>query len=224
MIAQPCSRTTLRNRRVIRLGRIARHGVELVERAAGMAEAAPGNHRHIAAASRHRRRQRQADRVADAAGRVLVERRAGQIVPVQHRAGIAHRQRQRHALAPAHIAEEHRHGEGRDLTLADRAIRQPGDELSDILRRQLGSVALGGDDFLGQLHLNRFRPPRRHPRPDAASSSTWCSPLAPKRKRVGSRPIGAHDRIGKGEVQRGILQGADAARGLQPHRPATTAR
>jgi hypothetical protein len=56
---------------------VARNGVELVERAARVAEAAPRDHRNEAAASRDRRREREADRVADAAGRMLVEHGAG---------------------------------------------------------------------------------------------------------------------------------------------------
>ena len=135
-----------------RLGDIARHRVELVECAAGMAEAAAGDHRDIAAASRDGRRERQRDGVADAAGRVLVERWARQVAPVQHRAGIAHGQCQRDALLRVHVAEEDRHGEGGGLALADRAVGQAGDHLADVLGVEALAVALGGDDLLRQAH------------------------------------------------------------------------
>ena len=56
----------------------ARDRLELVERAAGVAEPAPGQLGHGDAARRDQRRQRQRDLVADAAGRVLVGGRPGQ--------------------------------------------------------------------------------------------------------------------------------------------------
>ena len=66
---------------------VAGDRIELVERAAGVAEAAAGDHRHVGAAGREHRREHQRDVVADAAGRVLVEDRAGQVgvAPVERR-------------------------------------------------------------------------------------------------------------------------------------------
>ena len=64
--------------REIGLGDIAGDGIELVERAAGMAEAAARDHRHKGAAGGEHGGEHQADIVADAAGRMLVEDRAGQ--------------------------------------------------------------------------------------------------------------------------------------------------
>ena len=74
--------------RKVRLRDVAGDRIELVERAAGVAEAAPGDHRHIGAAGGEHRRQHQRHVVADAAGRVLVERRAGQVrlAPIEARA------------------------------------------------------------------------------------------------------------------------------------------
>ena len=65
----------------IGLGRVTGNAVQLVQRAAGMAQAAARDHRHIRAARRHHRRQHQAHLVADAAGRMLVEHGAVQIAP-----------------------------------------------------------------------------------------------------------------------------------------------
>ena len=115
-----------------------------------MAEAAARDHRHIGAAGRDDRRQHQRDIVADAAGRMLVGDRAGQVRPVEHVAGIAHGERQRHRLVAAHAVEEDRHGERRDLAFGDRAGGDAGDELGDLARRQRLAVALLADDFLGE--------------------------------------------------------------------------
>ena len=51
-----------------------------------MAEAAPGNHRHEGAAGGEHRREHQADIVADAAGRMLVDDRARQVQAASSRA------------------------------------------------------------------------------------------------------------------------------------------
>ena len=68
--------------------------LELVQRAARVPEAAPGDHRHEAAAGRDQRCEHEADLVADAAGRVFVDDRPGQprARPVEHlaRAERAH--------------------------------------------------------------------------------------------------------------------------------------
>jgi hypothetical protein len=77
MIAQPASRTVATKRSRSRRRVVAGDRVELVERAAGVAQPAPGDHRHRAAAGGDDRRQQQRDLVADAAGRVLVDDWAG---------------------------------------------------------------------------------------------------------------------------------------------------
>ena len=62
MMAQPTSRHRRRNGPRSGCGAIAGDRLELVERAAGMAEAAARDHRHIGAAGGQRRRQHQATR------------------------------------------------------------------------------------------------------------------------------------------------------------------
>ena len=99
---------------------VAGDGVELVERAAGVAEAAAGDHRDEGAAGGERRGEDEAHVVADAAGRVLVDDRAGE-VPFQDRAAVAHGEGQGDALVGVHAAEEDGHGEGGDLALGDGA-------------------------------------------------------------------------------------------------------
>ena len=89
-IAQPASRTTRRSTSSAGVRRVAGDRVELVQRAAGVAEPAAGDHRHRAAAGGEDRGEDQRHLVAHAAGRVLVDHRPVE-VPVQHGAGVAHR-------------------------------------------------------------------------------------------------------------------------------------
>ena len=65
--------------------------LELVEGAAGVAQAAAGDHRHVDAAGRGQRREHEAGLVADAARRVLVDLGAGELGEVEHLAGAHHR-------------------------------------------------------------------------------------------------------------------------------------
>ena len=110
-----------------------RDRLQLVERAAGMAEPAPRDHRHVDAAGRQRGREDEAHAVAHAAGGVLVEHRAVEI-PAQHVAAVAHRERQRRArgLGQRHAADAH--GEGAGLRVAHPPVRQrlcrPGERLA----------------------------------------------------------------------------------------------
>jgi hypothetical protein len=57
--------------------------LELVQRAAGMPEAAAGKLRHGGAAARHQRSEHQRDLVPDAAGRVLVHRGLAQAAEIE---------------------------------------------------------------------------------------------------------------------------------------------
>ncbi len=63
----------------IGLGGVARNRIELVERAAGVAEAAARDHRNEGAAGGEHRAEHERHVVADTAGRVLVEDRAGEV-------------------------------------------------------------------------------------------------------------------------------------------------
>ena len=113
--------------RGVRLHRVARYRLELVERTAGMPEAAAGDHRYEASAGSEHRPERQRHQVAHAAGRVLVEHRTGQIVraPVEHRAAVTHRKGELGALRRRHAAKEHGHRERGGLGIGQAAIREP---------------------------------------------------------------------------------------------------
>ncbi len=77
-MAQPASRSVASSVSRRRLHGVAGQRLQLVQRAAGVAQAAAADHRHHAAAGRDDGRQQQAHLVADATGGVLVEHRAVQ--------------------------------------------------------------------------------------------------------------------------------------------------
>ena len=104
----------------------------LVERPAGVARAAAGDHRHERAAHGDGGRQHQAHRVADAARRVLVDHRSVEVVPRQHDAAAGHRQRERDALVEHHPVEVDRHRQRRRLPFGHGAVHETSDELLDL--------------------------------------------------------------------------------------------
>ena len=140
-------------RRQIGLGAVTGDRIELVERPPGMAQAAPGDHRNPGATGRQRRRQQQRDVVADAAGGVLVERRAVQLRPVEDIAGIAHRLGEKYALFGRHAVEEDGHGESGDLAFGHRAVGQTFDQEGDLVAGEWAAVPLPSDNLLRQHHL-----------------------------------------------------------------------
>ena len=138
---------------------VAGDRLELVERAAGVAEAAAGDHRHRAAAGRDDRREQQADLVADAAGRVLVEAGPGRpasqsstspesrIAPVSAIRSAAVMPRQTIAIASAPTC----------ASLTEPSA-MPATRNADLLVGQLAAVALAPDQ-LGDVALGQS-PPR----------------------------------------------------------------
>ncbi len=127
---------------------------ELVERAAGVAQAATRHHRHQHAAGGEHRRKEQRRLVADAAGGMLVDARtrlAGKIEPVargEHGVGEGGQFLRRKA------AEEHRHREGGHLVIGNLAGGVGRDQVAPFLRGELAAVALAFD----QTRNNHSRP------------------------------------------------------------------
>jgi hypothetical protein len=141
---------------------VAGQGFQLVQRAAGVAQAAPADHRHHAAAGRHHGRQHQADLVAHTTGGVFVQHRAVQagVGPLQHFTAARHRVGQRHRLGGVHAAQQDGHGQrgGLAVTPTVRArAGQAGHKSLDLRDRQGAAVALGADDLLRQHALRRAR-------------------------------------------------------------------
>jgi hypothetical protein len=130
--------------------------LQLVERAAGVAEPAPGDHRHVDAARGRERREDQAGLVAHASRRVLVGLGPVEVVPAQHLAGAHHRLGQRLDLGVAHALEEDRHRERRRLVVGDLAARVAGDEELDLGALERQPVALLQDQVGGAHRRGYF--------------------------------------------------------------------
>ena len=131
---------------------VAGDRLELVQRAARVAEAAAADHRHGAAAGRDQGREHERHLVPHPARRVLVEHRRVRARPVQDAAGVAHREGQRDGLLAGEAALEHRHRPGGDLAVGPAAVGDPVDELADLPGAQRLPVAGAADELLGDRH------------------------------------------------------------------------
>ena len=123
--------------------------LQLVQRAAGVTEAAAGQLRHGDTAGRDQRRERQGDLVADPSGGVLVGGRPRQRGEVQPLAGVDHGPGPAAQLAPGQPAEEDRHGQRRHLLLGDVTGGVRGDHPVDLVVAELRPVTLGADHLDG---------------------------------------------------------------------------
>ena len=163
---------------------VAGDRVELVERPAGVPEAAARDHRHQAAARGDDRREDQRDLVADAAGRVLVEHRAVEsqrrTVPESRMPSVSVTR-----SASREVAEEDRHRERGDLAVGEAAVGDPLDEEARSPRRRAcrrracaGSAPAGSRQVRDQALDQR---PERAPRPPwpRAASARGRAPRRP---------------------------------------------
>ena len=123
----------------------AGNGIELVERAAGDAQAAPGNHRHAEAEAREQRRERERDLVANAAGGMLVHERAFVLGKFQHIAGIAHGKRQRGGLGGGQAAKINGHEQRGHLVVRNLPGGEFVDEIFNLIRRERFPFAFAFD-------------------------------------------------------------------------------
>ncbi len=150
-----------------------RDGLELVEGAAGVAQAPAGEHGHTDAAGGDERSDDEADLVADASGAVLVDLRPGQAVQGDAAAGGEHGLGEVGRLPRVQAADVHGHQPGRDLLVGDPAAGASGDDERDLLPRELAAVALPGDDLVhaaGHGILPALRISRRRARTCSATS------------------------------------------------------
>ena len=121
---------------------------ELVERAAGVAEPAAGHHRHDRAARGRQRREDERDLVADAAGRVLVDRRRRRTptdraaVPDRTIASVSV-----DGFVERHAAQHDRHQQRGDLIVGPRSVGRAGDERADRVGVERAAVALLADEI-----------------------------------------------------------------------------
>jgi hypothetical protein len=113
-----------------------------------VAEAASRDHRHRDAARGDRRRERQADLVADAPGRVFVDLRARHAGEVEDVAGVEHGVGPGRELGVVEPAKEDRHQHGRGLVVRDDARGDARDEAAQRLGVERFAVALATDELL----------------------------------------------------------------------------
>ena len=166
---------------VVYRGLVAGNGIQLVQGTAGVAETSAGNHGHETAARSDHGAQHQGDDVTHTAGGVLVDDGAAQVevVPGQHHAGVAHGAGQGNPLIHGHVLEVDRHGQGRDLPLADGVVGNALDEELNLLGTERFTVALLANNFLRQKHLS-FPPCITHEhRPKQIRKGAAHRPLPP---------------------------------------------
>ena len=133
---------------------VARNGLELVERAAGVAEPSTRHLRHDDAACRRQRRQHDRDLVANAAGAVLPDLDAWNIRQIDPVARPHHGVGEPAGLLIAHPLQHDRHQERRRLIVGHRAIGDPAYERFDVGLREAVAVAFAGDD-VDETHARR---------------------------------------------------------------------
>src|SRR6266542_227731 len=125
---------------------VARERLELVERSAREAEAAPAHLRDGKTARRNERRDDESRLVPHSAGGVLVDD-ATEAREIEALARADHARGQRCGLLRIHAAPDHRHEEGRHLVVGDLALGVPLDEVVDLLGGELPTVALSLDEL-----------------------------------------------------------------------------
>ncbi len=113
MSAQPVRRNVSRISSSVSCVRNPGNRLELVERAARVAQTSAGHHRNDRAAGGGKRRDHERRLVADAAGRVFVDRCAAELGQIDLLAGPDHRVGEDRRFLDGHAAEHDRHQERR---------------------------------------------------------------------------------------------------------------
>ena len=132
---------------------------ELIHRAAGVSETAPGHFCHLAAERRRDGRDDKRCLITYAAGGVLVCGQLTETAEVDRVAGAHHRVGKDRRFFVRHTAEEHRHSESGHLIVRHLARRIAADEETDLLLRQRQSFPL----FVDQINNTHRVPPYRCP-------------------------------------------------------------
>ena len=123
---------------------------EFVQRAAGVTQTTPRNHRHIRTAGGDHRREHQRHHVAHTAGGVLVHHGAVQlqILPFEHTTRIAHGEGEGGALFDVQFVEKNRHAHRCNLPFAHAVVGHATDVGANILSIECAAIAFFLDDFL----------------------------------------------------------------------------
>ena len=143
--AQPIRATCASRFGERQVGAKAGDGLELVERAAGVAEAAARHHRHGDAAARDQRREHERHLVAHAARRVLVDHGSAEALEVEAVAGGDHRVGERSELVGRESAPNDRHQQGGELVVRDPASDVAVDDGPPLGGLERSAVALALD-------------------------------------------------------------------------------
>ncbi len=130
--------------------------LELVERAARVAERAPGHHRHDHAARRRERGQDEGGLVSHAARTVFVDLEARQVPEIHAHTRIDHRFGQRRRLVGRHALEHDGHQERRCLVVRPRSVGDAADEELNLVAGQCSPIALAGDQVNGSHGLAEY--------------------------------------------------------------------
>ena len=130
---------------MVRLVRKPGNRFQLVQRAAGMAQRAAGNHRHDDARRGGQRRRDQAGFVAHAAGGMLVDFDARDRRQIDMFPGTHHALGQRADFAVGHAGEKHGHQERGHLIVGNSPVGITVNEIRDFFRGQFFAVPLPVD-------------------------------------------------------------------------------
>ena len=130
--------------------------LQLVDGAAGVAEAAPGHLGDLEPAGRDHGAQHQARLVPDTAGGVLVRLDPGDGTEVKDIPGALHREGEVQDLTVVHPAQQDRHAHGGHLVIRNDAGGIVRDHVPDFFRGQSLAVALLRDEI---GHAHRRKPP-----------------------------------------------------------------
>src|SRR5215213_5178744 len=114
---------------------IAWNRLELIERAASVAQAATGDHRHTNSTRRHERRDDDRGLISNSAGRMLICFWFGNVRKVENVAGVEHGFRQSLLLRLVHAVEVDGHEERADLIVGNAAAGDACDEEVDLFTR-----------------------------------------------------------------------------------------
>src|SRR6266478_4740042 len=127
----------------------ARNRFQLVERAAGVAEAAPADHRDGKPARRHNGRKNQRSLVANPTSGVLVHFLAGNFGMVEDFSGVQHRFSERRELRAVHAANPHGHQPRGHLVVGYFAASVAGNQKIDFFAGEFPAITFLADQVDG---------------------------------------------------------------------------
>ena len=140
MKAKPCCGELRAELVEVEIGAETGNGFELIQRAAGVAQRAAGNHGNDDARGRGQRRRDQAGFVAHAAGGVLVDFNARDGGEVDCFAGLHHALGEGADFAVGHAGEKHGHKEGGGLIVGNGTVGITVYDVGDLFGGQFFAV------------------------------------------------------------------------------------